>query len=288
MPKSTPTVNGNTVLYHYLQKSLREEDECLFQRVVAKLLTRLGIWFPPSAYAILPIALPHVVRDPGCRKPVDEWSSPNAAGYVRDDNSLIKGLVRSFTIRSNLYEYNGHKLGKGFVASHVWSKVGDTYSSRAPATYSFLPNLVWLPANIAKLTDRDLSFAQIFIQALSYKIYREVKVHETLKPYVEEAWSLLPAPEFSKHRLPDVEDLNVFVVPERFVPTRVAKIRTASKGLLCVAAQDRESIKGKVLHTRYTAGLTASPPMVSVTAAKELGDRLVDYADGVKAAIDAA
>lgn len=287
MPQSTPWVNGNTILYHYLQKSLREEDERLFQMIVAKLLTRLGIWFPPSAYATLPIALPHVVRDPGCRRPVDEWSSPNAAGYVRDDNSLIKGLVRSFTIRSNLYEYNNRQLGKGFVAAHVWSKVGGTYSSREPATYSFLPNLVWLPANIAKLTDRDLSFAQIFIQALSYKIYREVKVHQTLEPFVEDAWSLLPQSEFPKHRLPDVEDLNFFAVPQRFFHTRVAKIREASKGLLCLAAGDSESIKGKVLHTRYTAGLTASPPVVSVTAANQLGDHLVDYADCVKAAIDA-
>lgn len=282
MPKSTPRVNGNTIIYHYLQKSLREEDEQLFQEIVAKLLTRLGIWFPPSAYATLPIVLPHVVRDPGCRRPIDEWSSPNEAGYVRDDNSLIKGLVRSFAIASDLSEYNGRRIGTGFVAAHVWSRVGDTYSSREASTYSFIPNLVWLPTNVAKLTDRDNSFAQMFIQALSYEIYYRLELRDTIRPFVDDSWNQLPRPDFPKHRLPDVRELNFFRVPQSFFCTRTARISTASRGLLLVAAGDSGSIKDKILHTRYTAGLKASPPLVSASAAKKLGDHLARYA---KAAI---
>jgi hypothetical protein len=273
--------------YHYLQRSLRQNNKPLFRKVVARALTRLGIWFPPSAYSVLPIVLPHVVRDPGCRRPIDEWSSPNSAGYVRDDNSLIKGLVKSFTINSNFGEYSDRNLGNGFVAAHVWSKVGDTYASRDPATYSFLPNLVWLPATLAKLTDVDQSFAQAFIQALSYKIYRDVDVHETLRPFVAHSWSLLPVPEVSQPRLPDVNGLSFFGVPQRFLHTRVDRIRAASSALLRVAAGDGESIRGKVLHTRYTVGLTASPPVVSADAAKRLGDHLGNYADCVEAAIRA-
>ena len=274
-----------SLTYHYLQKSLRQKNKPLFRKVVAGALTRLGIWFPPSAYSVLPIALPFAVRDAGCRRPIDEWSSPNEAGYVRDDNSLIKGLTQSFTISSDLDEYSGRRRGSGFVAAHVWSRVGDTYSTRNPATYSFLPNLVWLPSTLAKLTDIDQSFAQRFVQAMSYKMYHDVEIHEKLRPFVAHSWSLLPVPEFPKQRLPDINALSVFRVPQSFLYTRVDRIRTASRALLRVAAGDGESIKGKVLHKRYTAGLTALPPVVSAGAAKRLGDHLGNYADCVEAAI---
>jgi hypothetical protein len=44
-------------------------------------------------------------------------------------------------------------MGKGFVASHVWRKLVNGSSAPQHAlTNSFIPNLVWLPTQVAKLS----------------------------------------------------------------------------------------------------------------------------------------
>ena len=285
MPKNSPgKVEGGNVLYHYLQKSLQEEDVWLFQMLVAKLVVGLGIWFPPSSYAALPIALPHVVRDPDCRGSgdADQWSSPNSEGYVRDDNFLVKALVRSFTVNSSAFAgYRNRKLGTGFVSAHAWRTTSDGgHASRNPLTNSFWPNLVWLPANVAKLTDREGSFTQTFVQAISFKIYRGVEVHPQLRPFVEEAWSLLPAvSEIPDQALPDVEDLNFFDVPSSFLVKRLEKVRSVSEGL--GRAEEELPVEGKVVSSRYAKGLADLKPK----AAGRLREHLDRYAAGVEAAL---
>ena len=42
-----------------------------------------------------------------------------------------------------------------------------------PLAYSFVPNLVWLPSEVAKLTDRQDSFVQRYVQAISTRLYRD-------------------------------------------------------------------------------------------------------------------
>ena len=285
MPKRSPTrVDGTNVLYHYLQKSLQQEDIWLFHMLVAKLVVGLGIWFPPSSYAVLPIALPHVVRDPNCRGTgsADQWSSPNSEGYVRDDNSLVKALVRSFTVSSSAFAgYRNRKLGAGFVSAHAWRTTSEgEHASRNALTNSFWPNLVWLPANVAKLTDREGSFAQTFVQAISFKIYRGVEVHPQLRPFVEEAWSLLPpVSKFPDQALPDVEGLNFFDVPSSFLAKRLEKVRSVSEGLGRV--EEELPVEGKVVSSRYTKGLADLKP----EAAGRLREHLDRYAAGVEAAL---
>ena len=147
-------------------------------------------------------------------------------------------------------------------------------------TNSFWPNLVWLPANVAKLTDREGSFAQTFVQAISSKIYRGVEVHPQLRPFVEEAWSLLPAAsEFPAQALPDVEDLNFFDVPSPFLVKRLEKIRSVSEGLGRV--EEGRPVEEKVVSSRYTEGLVDLKPK----AAGRLREHLDQYAAGVEAAI---
>ena len=281
----TKTVDGSNVLYHYLQKSLQDEDVWLFQMLVAKLITNLGVWFPLSAYAVLPISLPYVVRDATCRGGAgiaDQWSSPDERGYVRDDNSLVKNLVKAWPVRSEHFsEYDRRRLGNGFVAAHAWRDTIDGGSAaRCSSANSFWPNLLWLPSNVAKLTDRPGSFAQTYVQAISQKLYRNVEVHEKLKPFVDRCWALLPeVPEFPEQGIPSARDLNFFEVPTAFFTKRLEAIRTAAQGLRCV--EEGRPIEGKVLHTRYTKGL----PQVAPSAAKKLRLHLDEYSNAVEAAI---
>jgi hypothetical protein len=190
---SNAKIKTEGLLYHFLQRELWDDDVWLFQSLASRLILRLGIWLSPAAYSRLPWLVPYARRDPICRgnKKLglpDEWGSPDDKGFVRDDNSLLKGVPRSMTVHSTLGAYAGRRVDTGFVAAHVWRRIDhELLAARHPLTYSFAPNVIWLPADVAKLTDREGSFAQQFVQALAVKIYRAVAVpetHEALFPYL--------------------------------------------------------------------------------------------------------
>src|SRR5436190_22092587 len=89
------TIDGNHVLYRYLQGELLRSDVWLFQMLAARLVTGLGIWLAPGVYARYPLLRPYAVRDPESRGNArrgipDQWGSPDSAGLFRDDNSLVK------------------------------------------------------------------------------------------------------------------------------------------------------------------------------------------------------
>ena len=195
-------INGNQVLYRYLQGQLLESDVWLFQMLTARLVLALGIWFHPDIYAQFPFLRRFAVRDPHARGNArlgipDQWGSPDSKGLFRDDNSLIKGMPKALEIQAPLnHHYNGRTIGQGFVASHVWRTLvpSETLGARHPLTYSFVPNLVWLPSEVSKLTDREGSFVQQYVQAISWKIYRNEPVVEKMQALVAAAWDLLPEP----------------------------------------------------------------------------------------------
>jgi hypothetical protein len=135
-------IDGNGVLYHYLQKTLSTEDVWLSRMIAARFIDGLAIWFDPESYQKIPIIRPHVIRCPDCRRPVDEWGSPNEKGYCRDDNSFIKGLPSALNVRSPKQYMNGERIGNGWVASHIWQLNKDRErTTRDPKTNSFIPNL---------------------------------------------------------------------------------------------------------------------------------------------------
>ena len=49
---------------------------------------------------------------------------------------------------------------------------------------SFVPNLVWLPVQISKLTDREGSYAQRFLQAISCQIYKNISLPKELTEHL--------------------------------------------------------------------------------------------------------
>lgn len=262
--KVTREVDGENILYHYLEKGLQESDIFLFQMLAARLVSVLGVWFSPTLYQQFPILLPFAIRDPNCRPrrrgDPDFWGAPNPKGYFRDDNSLIKGLPRSLQIGSpDNPLYHGRRLGNGWVGCHVWRQLNETensapVSTRDPDTYSFIPNLVWLPKQVAKLTDREGSFTQTFLQALSVKIFRSVPVSDSLRPIVERAWSKLPiVPGIPAKGLPDIAKLSFFRETEDFLVSRAKASRNVAKALRAITAD--QIITKKVISTCDTEGL---------------------------------
>lgn len=283
---SSRAVDGSHVLYHYLQKDLLRSDIWLFQMLTARLIVGLGIWLPPSLYAQLPVMLPYAVRDPLSRGDPrrgvpDQWGSPNKEGYFRDDNSLIKNIPKSLTIAAEGSSlYRGARIGKGFVAAHVWreSTQDSVLASRHPLTYSFVPNIVWLPAQVAKLTDREGSFVQGYLQALSRKIYGSYQVEPAFQQMVEEIWERLPIPGgIPEQGLPDVGDLNFFDVSDSFISRRRSSIRVVRDAI--DALLEGRAPEGKVISSRYTNALPEVAPD-ALRALRMHVDALLPYAEG--------
>jgi hypothetical protein len=183
----------------------------------------------------------------------------------------VKGLPRSLRIASLNSLFRGRQIGKGFVAAHLWRELGTgTFASRNPLTYSFVPNIVWLPSEVAALTDREASFVQSFTQAVSMKVYRDVPVSASAKPIVREAWDLLPVRDaIPAQGLPSVESLNFFMPTEQWLKGRIESIRRVADALDAVVRGD--PVTGYGLSTRYEAGL----PDVAPAAASALRDHLL-------------
>jgi hypothetical protein len=260
------------LFYHYLQKELLQNDIWLFQMLTARLVAALGIWLDPRIYEQLPIVVPYALRDPTSRDNKarglpDIWGAPNEAGLFRDDNSLIKGLPRSLPIRAGASQlYRNGRIGRGFVAAHVWRRLkSGGLAARHQLTYSFVPNLVWLPGDVAALTDREGSFVQTYVQALSVKIYRNRSIAEPLQQAVSQAWDFLPLPDaIPEQGLPDVADLNFFEPTQRWLASRMSKINLVADSLEKVSRA--EPLTREVISARYTEGL----PLVKQSATRSL------------------
>ena len=114
--------------------------------------------------------------------------------------------------------------------------------------------MVWLPAQVSKLTDRTDSFTQLYLQALSTKLYREVPLIDAMRPFAEKAWSRLPPPQgIPDEGLPDPSELSYFEETPGFVNRRLSKIASVADAILEVSSGHRPS--GKIVSSRYTRGL---------------------------------
>lgn len=247
-------INGDDLLYRFFQ-DLFEDDDDLAARLPLRMLASMAIWLPLDIYYEWPVLLPWVVRDPTCRgnrkqgRP-DEWSAPNEAGYLRDDNSLIKAIPRSLEIESPSGRLRGARMGNEFVASHVWRTVDhDELASRIPLLNSFVPNLVWLPTQVSKLSDREGSPVQRALQGLAWGIYRDAPVAGHLRELAEEAWAMIPEPQ----TVPDLPELNWFRSTDRFFATRRSRLHSVLDGL--ERLESGLKVTNKIATTRYTDGL---------------------------------
>lgn len=280
-------LKGDSVLYAYLQKELLEEDVWLFQMLTARLVTSLGVWISPDIYQRLPVLLPHVVRDESARgrkNGVEMWGSPSAAGFFRDDNSLIKELVKSLRISSPRATYNGRRIGRagGWVASHVWQRrVDGTLASREPSTNSFVPNLVWLPRELSLLSDRT-GFVQRYLQAIAHKVYGHIEFAGELDVVVTEAWDALEVPDdLPEQGLPEPATLNFFEADERWISSRYTRLESILDALEAGALGNPIPAGS---HSRYRERL--GDPEAGATEA--LRGHLRRYIDGLHATQHAA
>ena len=254
-------VNGEDILYHFF-KDLLESDADLAQFLIAKAIASLSIWFHPITYQHMPIISPFIVRDSSCRGKngdSDEWGSPNDKGFFRDDNSIVKGFPKSLGISGiGQAKYHAKRLGNGFVASHVWRKTNkfnsnEDLASRNPFLNTFIPNIVWLPKQLSKLTDREGSFAQKYLQNLSAIIYKNILIRKPLSEMTTKCWQQLSLPKIDESMLPKIEDISFFNHDDKMISRRKNIIYEVIYALdNCI---NGKPISKKVVSSRYTEQL---------------------------------
>ncbi len=235
-------INGENILYHILQKriipsSLSDSSEPSdgVKFLIEQLLLGGAIWFKPDTYKEIPVLLPYVVRDANCRKknPItgkDSRGVANNKGLMPDDNSSIKDIPQILMIESILPEFKG-KMGNGFVASHIWRKLPgqSILASQWERTNSFIPNLVWLPKQLSKLTDREGSYAQHFVQHVSGLLYRGITLSN---PTLNDIWNELKDPGITPISDIKIDDLNYFEQNNKWIARRKRKLYDELQSIL--------------------------------------------------------
>lgn len=171
-------------------------------------------------------------------------------------------------------------MGTSFVASHIWRElVPGGQASRERATYSFVPNLVWLPSQVSKLSDREGSFVQTYLQTLSWRIYRGVECSPRLKQVVDPIWERLSLrSEAAEVDLPDPSTLNYFRFDEKWIARRVSTLRFVIQAL--EAVRKGEQSQRRTVSTRCTEGLSG----VSRSSVLRLLSELSVYSEAVEEA----
>jgi hypothetical protein len=133
--------------------------------------------------------------------------------------------------------------------------------------------LVWLPSQLSKLSDREGGFVQVFLQALSIKIFRGLPLEQELSDVVEPIWGRLPAPsEAMEASLPDLADINYFAFSEKWVARRVTTLTTVVRALGDVSQGRR--ITQKIVSSRYGEGLARVAPAECAALETELSSYL--------------
>jgi hypothetical protein len=280
------TIETQNLVYHYLQKVLPRSDYWLNQAMLARFVVDLGVWMSPETYRVLPLLVPYAVRDPDSKgnrgRGIEyRWGQSDGAGYVRDDNSMVKDKPYGLRVEAPNPLYSGRKVEKGFKASHVWRKTIDgSHAARQPELFSFIPNLVWLPGFLADLSDREASFTQTYLQAIAVHVYRDVEIAEPLRPWAARAWSMLPEPSgIPDDGLPDVSTLNFFEHSETFVARRTAATRRIGDALSARAS-------GQELPLTAPSAFGRSLEHLDPAVASTRGAELAAYADAAEALLE--
>lgn len=166
---------------------------------ILELAHRYAIWIPAATFAEAPWIAPYALRKirnrtephaPGAVR--DLWGTPTSDGYFTDDNSLVKPVVlrRALTIADS--PYGNSPVTRGLICCHIWA--GTTTD---PLLFSFIPNLVWLPSDVAGLTDAHGAGTphplHDFLKVVSRERFGST-ISNADTSRVNRAWSSLPTP----------------------------------------------------------------------------------------------
>lgn len=248
-----------------------KQDPVFYEMLIWELVKSLSIWIPINFYSATPILLPFVVRDRNCRKNQknnkDTWGYANSKGYLKDDNSCIKALCRSYAVSSIDSLYNDKKLEKEFTACHIWSNTTHNKSLN-----SFIPNLVWLPKELGLLSDRSDDITQSILKRISRHLYKE----EIISPYINSIWDELTEDKVDlKHLEIDKNTLNYFKLTAEIIEKKQLKLCLEIETILGTIEKSKMLKLSKVKSSKYLKSIKNSDTT-------EIFSWLTDYLNKIK------
>lgn len=120
----------------------------------------------------------------------DNWGAPNDEGLFIDCNTSNKSAGKSRRILGPLY--NESKNLNGLVQVHLWP-----HTTKDPLLFTFVPNLAYLPAPMAPLTDagfaREPHLLMSVLQLLSIHRFKKQDTFTGIVD-VKSSWNSLPQP----------------------------------------------------------------------------------------------
>ena len=276
--KKTDIVDGQNIVYHIIQKKIIQtfdvdDPPSEVKFMIEQLLLWGGVWFTPKTYEQIPILRPYVIRNSSCRNKdpkKDTWAQSNSKGLMQDDNTSIKDIPKSLPIISGWKEVKGKKIGLHWVASHVWMSMQtrDEHACEWERTNSFIPNLVWLPTQLSKLTDRDGSYAQLFLKHLSYLLYRKIGI---TNPMISEIWSELRDPGITPVSKFSLDDLNYFDSDSKWINEKKTILYRELQSILDILNNPSATVK-PIYNDRYTSTLRDASKTMTLADKANLED----------------
>jgi hypothetical protein len=115
---------------------------------------------------------------------------------------------------------------------------------------------VWLPRQIAKLSDREGGPVQTALKSMSIDIYKSTAVAKELKAQVENIWSLLPSPPVSFGI--NARDLHYFAVTPKFTKSRMESARQVLQMVTAIVTRSQPR-SGSRIPSRYEEGIHSLP-----------------------------
>jgi len=172
-----------------LVKNLENED---MKAYLATLVRNCSFWGKSNDFKKLPVIYPQCIR--GSKEQIktvkiDSRGFNYVSNPIRDiakvkfkkeDQKNKKTKDRGRIIKGGSI-YKGLRLDNGFEACHIWY---DT--TKAPPLFTFIPNVVWLPQIIGRLSDKvvENKFFPLLLKDLSNRIYKIGKAQKLLEPIV--------------------------------------------------------------------------------------------------------
>jgi hypothetical protein len=216
------SVSAMSAIYQSLAAVFTSDER--HRHTARRLLLATGVWMPLEVYTQWPVLYPWVVRDNQLANHEKGIAHP-ISGLQRNDNGPIgrlkNGLPVSWATAGSAFHLKPLKRGQQqWWQSHVWEGM-----TTNPLTNSFVPNLVWLPEAVGRLTDPDATGAkstlfQEEIKAIAWSLYRHAPVVEPLRETVERIWRTIPEPQATGLEPDEVDLVNWFKPTASFLAQR--------------------------------------------------------------------
>lgn len=286
--QKTESIDEGMALRKYIHDDLRENDVPLFYQVSLRFILDVAIWIDPEDYKKYPIIEPLAYREQ--RWKALGWkrgqANPDTAQLV-DGNSHNKNYMNSAgtkIVSRKVKYYNNKKLvsGSGFVACHIWDEYGKecTKATGDHRLFTFIPNIVWLPKEIAYLTDIKGTPVRDLLKQLSVNLYHSVKIsNPELQSIIEENWDKLLE---IKHNdilppasIPSKEMYNLMTGFDAAINKKKTRNKNFAKGL--IAHGNGQKLPSGVRKNEANSSYWKSIPNTDVAKALELGTWLEGY-----------